>query len=275
MPIVHLVAHTIPATYPLADAATCWRLWRMLRLAVERVFAACLMPNHLHLVAAARSPDELRWRVAQVLAGFARSAGRGRMWSPIPRPVIIGDPGKLARQIRYALLNANRAGFYDDPACAIWSTYRDVIGATLDPWVDVADLAAVLGRSSTGFVEWFQTYVSSDPSVQTGGTPLPIAAPPRLDGATPLELVDVAARAAAATALCTERRRASIARHGFVLAARHQGWRDANALGEFHGTTDRTIRRLALTPDDALLRATALYLGDERLLTPQRFRRAA
>lgn len=277
MLILHLVAHAIPGTYPLASADACWRLWRALRRSLPKVLAAYLMPNHIHLIAVARSRDALRRRVAQVLAGFSRSTGGGPVWLRLPAPVVIGDPAKLSRQIRYSLLNGTRANVYSDPACAIWSTYRDIIGATLDPWVDVADLAALLGHDVEGFDEWFHHYVSSDPSVDVAGTPLPRPAPrpSPLQPGMPLDHIAAAASAVSATALGTDRRRARIEQHAFVLAARHQGWNDANTLAGYRGLSASTVRRLARTPDPQLLRATTLYLGDERLLTPPRFRRAA
>ncbi len=273
MKTVHLVAHAIPGTYPLSTPDACWRLWRALRRAVPKVLAAYLMPNHLHLIVTVLDADELRRRVTHVLSGFARAAGARTMWIRVPEPVVISDPGKLARQVRYALLNGTRAGYYDDPACSTWSTYRDTIGATLDPWVDVAELAAALGRRLDGFVEWFHGYVSGDPSVQVGGTPRPVPAPQRAHCATPLDVVAAAAAAVAATALGTDRRRAGLERHAYVLAARHQGWNSAAEIAAHTGVATDTVRRLARTPDDALLAATALYLGDARLLAPQRFRR--
>ncbi len=271
--IVHLAAHALPGTYPLSTTDACWRMWRGLRRALEKVLAAYLMPNHIHLVAVVKSAEEFRRRVARVLAGFAKACGAGPMWIRVASPVVIADPGKLSRQVRYTLLNGTRADFFHDPACAIWSTYRDVIGATLDPWVDVADLAAALGRRVEGFVEWFHGYVSGDPSVAPGGTPPPAAALP--NARAPFETIAAAAAAVAATALGTDRRRAAIERHAYVLAARHQGWTNADIVAAHGGMSVDTVGRLARTPDEALLRAMTLYIGDKRLLATPQFRRAA
>lgn len=273
--IAHIVAHSLGDARPLGTIDACWLLWRALRRTFDRVLAASLMPNHLHLVLVTTSADQLRRELARVLAGFARTLGSGPLWQRVPPPVLIGDPGKLARQIRYVLLNAMRAGYFADPACHVWSTYRDVIGATVDPWVDIVDLAAQLGRGIDGFVEWFHGYVSGDPSVQVGGTPMPVPAPPRLDASTPLDLVRAAACAVAATAPYSDRRRALAERHAYVLGARHQGWRDAATIATHGNMSVETARRLARRQDDSLLRATTLYIGDDRLLVSPRFRRAA
>ncbi|MEB2314401.1 MAG: hypothetical protein OZ928_21370 [Polyangiaceae bacterium] len=273
--ILHFVAHALPGGYPLSNARACWRLWTALRRALAEVYAACLMPNHLHLIVPARDAGSLRRRVIPVLVGFAQAEGGGPVWQRFAQPTLVRDSSKLAREIRYVLLNPTRARLVRDPASHVWSTYRDVIGATLDPWVDAAALAGSLGHDVDGFTDWFHRYVSCDPSVAIAGTAPPLAAPPRTGTATPLERIAPAARAAAATALTTERARQSIFRRAYILTARHQGWRRAAPLAAALGVSVETVRRHARSPGDRLLEVTRLYLGDDRLLSRARFLRAA
>jgi hypothetical protein len=61
------------------------------------------MPNHIH-----------------VLAPCASTAAAKR---------------KLARQVRYIVLNPCRDRIVGDPLSWMWSTQRDVMGATVQPWV--------------------------------------------------------------------------------------------------------------------------------------------
>lgn len=270
--LVHLVAHARPGLYPLSTAESCWRLWRGLRRALDSVLAAHLMPNHLHLVAATREPGELRHRVARALAGFARSRG-APTWLGVAPVELLAEPAKLARVVRYVLLNGARGGLCDDPASATWSTHRDLLGATLDPWACTEALADQLGYEGAGFVEWFHSYVSSDPSVAVAGTPLPVPAPPRAEPVVPLTRVLAAANAVAATSLACPRDRAALARHAFVLAAGHQGFPNRALVGRLPSLSAVTVGRLARTPDPRLLRPTLLCLNDPRLLAAPRFRR--
>src|SRR4029079_19605071 len=118
----HLVARTwngVPAFRSTHDA---WRLWGGLREAWPNALAACLMPNHAHLIVEAE-PSELRITTGRYLAGFKRYRNLRRLWAPVPEPEPIRDSKRLSRQFRYVILNPCRAGLVADPLCWSWSTY--------------------------------------------------------------------------------------------------------------------------------------------------------
>ncbi len=171
--VIHTVAHARAAQRPLSDPDACWALWRRLRREFPDVLAACLMPDHLHMLLQSLARDEARRRLGRQLGAFSRERSAGPQWQPVPQPTRVLGDDKVERQIRYIHLNPDRAGLVTDPMSWLWSTHRDVIGARVDPWVGADKLAAALGRPDPDFTTWFHRYVSSDPTVAVSGTPLP------------------------------------------------------------------------------------------------------
>jgi len=254
----HLTAHALAGARPLESGKTCDALWAALRRRFPDCVAAVLMPDHVHLLIEAGDRDEARRRLSQCLAAFARQAGLGRTWQPVPDPEPIRDSKHLARQIRYVHLNPCRAGLADDPLCWLWSTHRGAVGLEIDPWVSPARLAALLRRHEADFPRWLHGYVSGDPSVHVEGTPFPVAAAPQ---AVPLaSLPDIAAAARAAVP-----RRAPLRRHLFVQLALHQGWRDTRLIAEAGNLSVEQVRRLEKRSNASLVRHGALHLADPRL----------
>lgn len=253
----HLTAHAIAGSRPLESAEACNALWAALRRRFPDCIAAVLMPDHVHLLVEALDRDEVRRRLAQCLAAFAREAGLGRTWQPLPDPQPIRDTKHLARQIRYVHLNPCRAGLASDPLCWLWSTHRGAVGLELDPWVSPARLAALLRRPEADFPRWLHSYVSGDPSVHVEGTPLPTAAAPQSTPGASLADIAAAARAVA--------HRIALRRHLFVQLAVHQGWRDTRVIAEAAGLSMEQVRRLKKRSHPELLRVGTLYLADSRL----------
>jgi REP element-mobilizing transposase RayT len=254
----HLTAHALTGSRPLESAQACNALWAALRRQFPDCVAAVLMPDHVHLLVEAADRDEARRRLAQCLAAFARQAGLGRTWQPVPQPAPIRDSKHLARQIRYVHLNPCRAGLADDPLCWLWSTHRGAVGLELDPWVSPARLAALLRRREADLPQWLHSYVSGDPSVHVEGTPLPIAAAPQ---AVPLvSLADIASAASSAVPCGAPRRHQLL-----VQLALHQGWRDADLIARAAGISVEQVRRLKRRLAPGLLRLGALHLADPRL----------
>ncbi|MCC6903256.1 MAG: hypothetical protein IT377_30065 [Polyangiaceae bacterium] len=260
--LIHAVAHALRGQKPLADPEAAWWLWWRLRLAFPSALAACLMPDHLHLIAAAATAACAQMRLAHVLSGFTvRASSRG--FEPVPLPEVVTSGKHLERQLRYVHLNACRAKLARDPLAWPWSTHRGAIGAELDPWVTDEALAKVLGRPVRGLPSWLHSYVSGDPSVDVGGSPSPVACTPREVSTVPLDTVRRAALAATPWSAPTVRRQQ------VVLLALHQGWRDTEAIAHAAGLSARTVRRIAdEAPDPAALSAARLCLGDPRLLLP-------
>jgi hypothetical protein len=179
-------------------------------------------------------------------------------------PKRIADTAKLLRDNRYVALNPPCEGLVDDPLSWLFSTHRDVIGATADPWVDADRLARALRRPLRGFVGWYHKYVSSDPSVRVAGTPLPRDAMPSDVGSFPLGTIARAA-AAAARARPEAIRESGLVRDLFVGLACEQGWRSSARLADACACTPRAIRKIASRIDADTLAPARRCLGDGRL----------
>ncbi len=254
----HLTAHAVTGARPLESARACDALWSALRRRFPDALAACLMPDHVHLIIEAPNCDEARRTLAQCLAAFARQAGLGRVWQRVPDPVVIRDSKHLARQIRYVHLNPCRAGLCDDPLCWPWSTHRGAVGAELDPWVSPAALAARLRKSAADFPRWLHEYVSGDPSVHVAGTAFLRPAAPQSRPSASLEAIAAAARSVVP-------RRKPRRRHLFVQLALHQGWRDTRVIAEAAALSTEHVRRLKKRRAPELLHVGSLHLAEPRL----------
>lgn len=234
-------------------------MWVRLRSVFPSALAACLMPNHLHVIVEARSPAEMRRALAYAIRALARVTGTRGVWEPVPPPSPIPDRKHLLRQVRYVHLNPCRDGLTADPLSWPWSTHRGVLGAEMDPWVDARRLAQALGKPRRGFGEWLHAYVSADPSVAVAGTP-----PPRVhavDGFAAASLVAMWRAVVAAGPLADRQ----TLRAGFIALCRTHGFDNAAWLARALGITRQHAGRLARRRNDALLRASLLCLGDGRL----------
>lgn len=261
---MHLTARALPGYKPLLDPQTAWWLMWRLRLAFPMALAACLMPDHLHLILAAANASALRACLARVLSRMAVRAGLRHLFERVPEPLLIANGAHLERQIRYVHLNPCRAKLVSDPLAWPWSTHRGLVGAEADPWVDAEALAQALGRKALELPQWLHRYVSADPSVSTTGSPCPAPCPPRDVATVPLDAVRRAALAATPWSSPSQRRAA------IVALATEQGWRDQVAVARAADLAPRSVRRLMSTPADAAaVRAAKLCLADRRLLLPE------
>ncbi len=234
--------------------------WMMgcLRRTWPEAVAACVVPSHLHVVAAAESIAAEQARLRRVAAAFSKSLGIRRLWEPIPEPSRIADRRHLERTVRYVVLNPCRSGLASDPLCWPFSTLRGVLGAEYDPWVSASQLARALGRGRR-LRAWFHGYVTADSELPAQARVFP---QPALPSDVPVvSLGDVLMSADCATPYSSDRTR----RAAFVLLARSQGWRSTAALARASGMSERQIRRLACRINPQLLEAAALCLGDARL----------
>lgn len=256
--LIHLVARTAIGSHPFSNPVEAWWLWQLLRLYFPEVLAACLMPDHVHLVLDA-DPVFARSRLTKLL-GLAKRLRPVQSWSAVPEPSRVADSRHLCRQIRYVHLNPCRAGLVKDPLAYPWSTHRGVIGAEANAWVPASRLAPWF-RKTEGFPRWFHGYVSGDPSAQVAGSPLPMLAPPA-DRWPVFDPRACRAAALSATLWCEP----EIRRRTLVQLARHQGWSNDAGLSELCGVSPRTVRRLARRPlEEQVLAAARFCLGDPRL----------
>jgi len=270
--LTHYTAHALGERLPLDRPGRFASLWISLRAVFPDALAVALMPNHIHLALPGELDEARSTRLSRTLQGMAKSHGLGRCWGPPAPPTTTVDSQKMARQLRYILLNPCRPMRHgnrylklcSDPLEWPWSTHRDTVGAAIEPWVTPQSLANLLGRPLDGFLAAWHEYVSSDPSVRVDGTSLPEPAPPRVAPVHPLETVVSAALAATRAGRAALERR-SRTRRLFVGLAHHQGWRHNGQLAELCGITARSARRLAAAPPLDDLPAAALCLGDPRL----------
>lgn len=252
----HLTLRARARRSPFSDPVVAWWAWRQLRARFPRALAACLMPNHLHLLAAGDARG-LVLALSRLAMGISRVARERGLWERAPPPEPIAGEGKLARSLRYVLLNPCRAGLASDPLEWPWSTHRGMVGAESDPWVSAARASVALGKTMSP--ARLHAYVSGDPSVRPAGTPLSSSAPSTRIARAPLEAVLAASLAATPWARASERRRIS------VWLAAEQGWRDAALLADALGTSTRSVRRHMRSVDARAVQPAALCLGDPRL----------
>jgi hypothetical protein len=259
---LHLVARSFPRWRPLTGFEPCAWLWERLRRSFPSVLSCVLMPDGLHLVVRCDKPADAHHRLVAVLRGFTRRYGNGqRLFEPVPKPALVPNRLHQWRTSRYVPLNPSRAGYVKDPLAWLWSTYRDVLGATADPWVTAEQLALAHDRCRHGFEAVFHGYVSGDPTVALAGTPLPLPAAPTKLSRFPLEQILLASAA-------THRVQASTVLHQrqprrlFVALARDQGWATP-VIADACGLTMQGVRRISVAP--GALAGARLCLGDDRL----------
>ena len=263
MDYLHMVAHVRDRRLDLSVHEEATRLWAGLRRAFPDVVAAMLMPDHIHLLIAALAAGLAQGRLSRCLAGF--SWGRGRyLWQAVPEPEHVRGRKKMRRTWRYIALNPCRDGLTDDPLAWTWSTYRDALGAAVDPWVTLQGLRSSCRDPLFSAPQGVHGYVSADPSVDVAGTRAPIAPEPSAIPSCSLDTVASAVAGALRTPW-NEALQMPLGRRLFVALAHRQGWRDAAHLATALCVTKRTIRTLRTQPS-AGLDAAALCLGDPRLL---------
>lgn len=263
---LHLVARVRSDRLDLRVPEVGGRLWRLLREAFPSVLAAKLMPSHLHWLGRVPDREAARRTLAMLCGRVQRALGwPAHTWEPVPEGRVVEGVGALRRHMRYLPLNECRHRLASDPLEPVYSTHRDLVGAVVDPWPDLHDVARWLRWPFHRLGERIHAYVSGDPSVDPLGTP-----PPRPFPAAELPslgLDQIARAAAAATRATVEAITARTpTRKLFVQLARHAGWSSTQVLARACNVSGMSIRRLAADPDPVALAAGALCLGDPRLV---------
>lgn len=124
----------------LADAA---------RAAGARVWAYCLMPNHVHLIVVPGDPDGLRGTFANAHRRYARfinarNRWTGHLWQGRFGAVVM-DEAHLAHAARYVALNPVRARLFDRAEDWPWSSASAHLAGRDDELVEVAPLLERVG----------------------------------------------------------------------------------------------------------------------------------
>ena len=113
-----------------------------------QIWAYCLMPNHVHLIAVPSSTDGLRWAIGEAHRRYTRRINfrekwRGYLWQGRFASFVMDEPYLLAAA-RYVELNPVRAGMVTSAAAWPWSSARAHLSRQDDRLVKVAPLLAMI-----------------------------------------------------------------------------------------------------------------------------------
>jgi REP element-mobilizing transposase RayT len=118
-----------------------------------RVYAACLMGNHYHVVGS--TPDGSLSATMRYLNGvyaqwFNRRHERtGHLFEARFRSIVVQRESYLKRVARYVVLNPVRAGLVEQPDDWEWSTYRSTVGlAPIPDWLNLEWLDWTFGAGT-------------------------------------------------------------------------------------------------------------------------------
>lgn len=135
-----------------------------------KVFAYCLMTNHVHLVVepSVRAED-LGLLMKRVAGRYTRyintKEGRtGTVWEGRYKSSIVDSGEYLLACCRYVEMNPVRAGIVLQPEAYRWSSYSAKVGAARNSWLDMDGFYLGLGRSAARrherYRQWVQDTVS-------------------------------------------------------------------------------------------------------------------
>ena len=110
------------------------------------IWAYCLMPNHVHLIAVPQSPDGLRLAIGEVRRRYTRMVNfregwRGHLWQGRFASFVLDEPYVLTAA-RYLELNPVRAGLVNAPSRYRWSSAAAHVRGKDDALVQVAPLSS-------------------------------------------------------------------------------------------------------------------------------------
>jgi len=114
------------------------------------IWAYCLMPNHVHLIAVPKSEDGLRRAMGEAHRRYTRRVNfregwRGHLWQGRFASFVMDEPYLLAAA-RYVELNPIRAGLATSPARYRWSSARAHLRGKNDGLVTVSPLMKMAGN---------------------------------------------------------------------------------------------------------------------------------
>jgi putative transposase len=118
-------------------------------LGVE-IWAYCLMPNHVHLIAVPRTEDGLCEAIGEAHRRYTRRVNfregwRGHLWQGRFASFVM-DESYLLAVARYVELNPVRAKLAAGPSAYRWSSARAHLKGKDDPLVKVSPLLKVAGN---------------------------------------------------------------------------------------------------------------------------------
>jgi putative transposase len=130
-----------------------------------KVYAFCLMTNHVHLLLdPGDSPASLAQLMKRVAARQTRYVNRleertGTLWESRYKSSPVETERYLLACARYIELNPVRANTVACPEDYEWSSYRDKVGDRRHAWLDVDPSYQELGHSATERASRYQAFV--------------------------------------------------------------------------------------------------------------------
>ncbi|MCI5194758.1 MAG: transposase [Candidatus Electrothrix sp. AW5] len=130
-----------------------------------RIYAYCLMTNHVHLIVDPGSnPDALALLMKRVAGRQTRYINKlegrsGSLWEGRYKSSIISAEEYLPACCRYIELNPLRAGMVTDPAQYRWSSYRAKVCGRRDTIVDLPSYYLSLGDTEQARQTAYKEYV--------------------------------------------------------------------------------------------------------------------
>ena len=131
-----------------------------------KVYAYCLMANHVHLVLEPPEEVAMLGKLMKHLAGrqtrYAnRLEGRkGTLWESRYKSSAIQTENYLLACCRYVELNPVRSHIVDEPAQYRWSSYRSQIGDEQGSWLDPIPCCTSFGNTPEKRCARYKEYVS-------------------------------------------------------------------------------------------------------------------
>ncbi len=118
------------------------------RCGVE-IWAYCLIPNHVHLIAVPQSEDDLRLAIGEAHRRYTRYINfrknwRGHLWQGRFASNVMDEP-YLITAARYIELNPVRAGLVSNPVDYQWSSAKAHLVGADDSLVKVKPLLELVG----------------------------------------------------------------------------------------------------------------------------------
>ena len=115
-----------------------------------RIWAYCLMPNHVHLIAVPKTADGLCRAIGEAHRRYTRHVNfregwRGHLWQGRFASYVLDEPHLLAAA-RYVELNPVRAGLVVAPSGYRWSSARAHLKGEDDGLVRVEPLLTMAGN---------------------------------------------------------------------------------------------------------------------------------
>lgn len=130
-----------------------------------KIYAYCLMTNHVHLIVDPGSNPEslslLMKRIAGRQTRYVNTLEKrsGSLWEGRYKSSIVSSKEYLLSCSRYIELNPVRAGLVEDPSKYRWSSYANKAAGVPDPVVDYDLLYTALGKRAAERQEVYRDYV--------------------------------------------------------------------------------------------------------------------